>query len=117
MYYAHTPGDVGNEHIRIQDTKLKYDVLQAHLPCHRVEPVVPAVERHADGGDDVPALIAGVLQCVLDVVHAVGRPGVDELRGDPRRPLPAPVQPGHLLMIVKRRNAQAWSHSLNSNLA
>ena len=70
----------------------------AHLACDGVEPVVPAVEGHPDGGDDVSALIAGVLQRVLNVVHAVRRPRVDELRRDPRRPLPAPVQARNLLM-------------------
>lgn len=43
----------------------------------------------------MPALLAGVLQRVLDVVKPVGCPGVDELRGDPRRPFPAPVQAVH----------------------
>lgn len=91
----------------------------------------------------MPALLAGVLQRVLDVVKpctrrsavskphvcqdrsliisvqaarhtqmlqsanivsydvivlTVGCPGVDELRGDPRRPFPAPVQAVHLLL-------------------
>lgn len=41
----------------------------AHLACHRVEAVVPAVERHPDGRDDVPPPLAGVLQRVLQVVQ------------------------------------------------
>ena len=44
----------------------------AHLACHRVEAVVPAVERHPDGRDDVPPPLAGVLQRVLQVVQACG---------------------------------------------
>lgn len=42
----------------------------ADLACHRVEAVVPAVERHPDGREDVPPPLAGVLQCVLHVVEA-----------------------------------------------
>nr|ACN36542.1 unknown [Zea mays] len=65
------------------------------LARHSVEAVVPAVEGHPDGRDDVAPSLAGVLQRVLQVVQAVCRPGVDELGGEPRRPLPAPVQAVH----------------------
>jgi hypothetical protein len=97
-----------------------------------VEAVVPAVEGHPDGRDDVPPPLAGVLQRVFQVVQAcmhatrgqqavtkrccvpsvqqsigpatsygttVCRLGVDELGGEPRRPLPAPAQAVHLRVL------------------